>query len=266
MKEIFLIDNKLENPKQPVLVLRIGDEHLSYAIVDKSNSTLHQLSYYEVENYADEILINCWNSQSILQQYFFEVQIAFDFKKNGIHLENTNIDKKADLLTSLFGNLNAETIITESIHGWHLENTYMVPEKVKQFLEQKFPAAKWRNQFSVHLLQTTTTEPIIRLEFRQRTFTLLITVANQLLLAQTFEYTTSADVLYYLLKCCQQFSLSQQTVGLYISGLIDKESALYKELCSYFIQVNFCDVSWTTNDEYPAHFFTSLNELFLCAS
>ncbi|MEN9547991.1 MAG: hypothetical protein RIR12_582 [Bacteroidota bacterium] len=265
MKEIFLIKNKLEKPTQPVLVLRLGDEHLSYAIADKSNATLHELYYFEVEKYTEDILLHFWHQQASLQQYFYEVQIAFDFKKNSLHPSSLSIENNADWLKNIFGPANDETIITETIEDWSLQNTYLVPASVKHFIDQKFPTAKWRNQFTQQLSAIENAAPILKVEFRQRTFTVLITAHKQLLLAQTFEYTTAADVLYYLLKCCQQFSLSQQTVSVYVTGLIDKDSALYKEMYLYFIQLHLCDVNWITKDEYPAHFFTSLNELFLCA-
>jgi hypothetical protein len=267
VKQIFVIDNKLETPTQPILILRMGDAHVCYAVADKANNTLHQLYYYEVETWSSESLANFWNSNLILQQQYFDVRVAFDFKKSSIHSTNTEIQHTKDLLAGLFGNLHEETIITEGISGWPCQNIYTVPQIVKHFVEQKFPSAKWRNQFSVLLLNLSPLpEGIIRVDFRQHTFTMAVCNDSHLLLTQTFEYATPEDVLYQLLKCCQQFSLSQQTVRLHISGLIDKDSALYKELYLYFIQVDFCEISWNTNDGHPAHFFTSLNELFLCAS
>ncbi|HNA96743.1 MAG TPA: DUF3822 domain-containing protein, partial [Chitinophagaceae bacterium] len=65
----------------------------------------------------------------------------------------------------------------------------------------------------------------------------------------------------------QQFSLSQQTVSVRLSGLIDKQSALYKDLYQYFREITFREAGWhTVEPEYPAHFFTSLNDLAPCVS
>ena len=88
-----------------------------------------------------------------------------------------------------------------------------------------------------------------------------------LLLSQYYPYSTPGDVVYYLLKICHQFSLPQQEVQLQLSGLIEKQSALYKELYQYFIKIDFRDASWNIPDsEYPNHFFTSLNDLAQCVS
>jgi hypothetical protein len=89
-------------------------------------------------------------------------------------------------------------------------------------------------------------------------------------MAQTFSYITPADVIYYLVKICHEFGFTQQAIRLAVSGLIEKESALYKELVHYFLNIRFREPSWQAPVEgeaqYPAHFFTSLNDLALCES
>ena len=59
--------------------------------------------------------------------------------------------------------------------------------------------------------------------------------------------------------------MSQYEVQLSISGLVDKDSALYKELYSYFINIEFRNANWTHAD-HPNHFFTHLNDIVKCAS
>ena len=104
------------------------------------------------------------------------------------------------------------------------------------------------------------------IDFRKDDFTMVVTKGSEFLFAQTFDYSTPADVLYYLLKTCQQFSLSQQGLQLQLSGLIDKQSSLCNELYQYFINVEFREANWNVSNKYPAHFFTSLNDLAKCAS
>jgi len=103
-------------------------------------------------------------------------------------------------------------------------------------------------------------------DFRTNDFTVLASKGSLLLLTQTFAYSTPEDVLYYLLNTCRQFNLSQQELQLQLSGLIDKRSSLYNELYQYFIHIDFREAGWNLKNEYPAHFFTSLNDLATCAS
>ena len=106
----------------------------------------------------------------------------------------------------------------------------------------------------------------LTVDFQKDNFTVIAAKGIHFLLAQTFEYVTPADVLYYLLKICQQFSLSQQELQLQLSGLIDKQSSMYNELYQYFINIEFRDANWKMINDYPAHFFTSLNDLARCES
>jgi hypothetical protein len=90
-------------------------------------------------------------------------------------------------------------------------------------------------------------------------------------LAQIFPYIKVEDILYWLLDICRQFSLPQTEVKLVLSGLIEKKSAIFKELYQYFLNIEFASV---TDDirlsgdfyEYPSHFFSSLFKLALCVS
>ena len=75
------------------------------------------------------------------------------------------------------------------------------------------------------------------------------------------------EALDIILKVCQENNLSQEQVKLSLSGLIEKQSVLFKELYQYFIHVEFRNAGWQLpGNEYPAHFFTSLNDLARCAS
>jgi hypothetical protein len=110
-----------------------------------------------------------------------------------------------------------------------------------------------------------TEEGNMYVDFRPDDFTVLLVKSSRLLLAQTYTYSTPEDVVYYLLKICAQLGLSQQELQLQVSGLIDSDSALYKELYQYFLNIEFRESGWQGN-EYPAHFFTTLNDLARCAS
>src|SRR5205814_6155262 len=108
-------------------------------------------------------------------------------------------------------------------------------------------------------------------DFKTDSFCAVATKGDSLLLAQIFSYTRSGDVLYWLLKICEQLSLSQAEVNVILSGLIDKQSAVFKELYQYFLNVEFAPVENDIRmsgdfEEYPVHFFSSLYKLASCVS
>jgi Protein of unknown function (DUF3822) len=172
------------------------------------------------------------------------------------------------LLNTMYGVLPGTHIISERIAEWQLYNTYAISAEVQQWVNKKFPAAQFWHQYSLGIKKINAADSggCLLVDFRENDFTLLAANSSRLLLAQSFSYTTPDDIVYYLLKTCRQFSLLQKEVQLQLSGLIDKQSSLFKELYQYFIHIAFREADWNAGSEYPAHFFTSLNDLAKCAS
>jgi hypothetical protein len=90
----------------------------------------------------------------------------------------------------------------------------------------------------------------------------------QLQLVQQYSFVSPLDVVYYLLKICTEFGLSQQDTLLSVSGFITAGSALYKELHQYFLNIRFAILETFLIDgqEVPKHYFSSLYNLSACAS
>jgi hypothetical protein len=137
----------------------------------------------------------------------------------------------------------------------------------------QFHSGKYWHNYSSALKGMSGTEGanVFMIDFKTGQFSVIIIKEQQLQLVQTFAYSESADVLYYLLKICDLFSISQKSVLLVLSGLIDKESVLYRDLYNYFEYVSFkrnpssIKLPYTFS-KYPSHFFSSLFNLAVCGS
>ena len=269
VKHLFHIENGANDNGQQVLSLRLGGKHASFAITNKPGTELCRLAYCSTEELDENELSEFVETYPCLLNNFYEILVSYDFPQsifvpfNEYKLEDAGLLLQASGATS--GNQN---IISELVTGWQLYNVYAVPREILEWIGKKFPTAKCRHQYSLHIknVNTVNTDSNLTVDFRKEFFTVVVTRNSKLLLAQTFEYTSPEDVLYFLLNICKQFSLSQREVKLQISGLVDKQSSLYKELYLYFINLEFREANWEAKSEYPAHFFTSLNDLAKCAS
>ena len=110
-----------------------------------------------------------------------------------------------------------------------------------------------------------------RLRFKDKDtqqFRVLVKKDHQVHLAQTYSYKSPLDVVYFLLKICYEFKLDQSSVFVILSGLIEKDSAMYRELHSYFVNLHFAEATSyeLPQNELPHHYFTSLYNLAACAS
>ncbi len=268
MKQLFHIESgKTENVLQ-VLSLRLGENHASFTITDKTGNELYELAYSSI-GWDKDNLADFFNNYPSLQNSFYRVLIAYDHPQSILTPSVIYQPETARLfLRTSHGVMAGSHIISEPISAWQLYNTYAVPREQLTWISQRFPAARSWHQYSlaVKKINAAGDSGHLLVDFRADDFTLLVAKDSKWVLAQCFSYTTPGDVLYYLLKTCRQFSLSQKDVNLQLTGLVDKNSALFNDLFQYFINLEFRGAGWNTGNDYPAHFFTSLNDLAQCAS
>ena len=267
MKELFHIKNDSSKNAEQVLSLRVGEKHISFAVTDKSGSVLYELAYCTADAWNENKLAELGAAYPALNSSFLVVIVAYDYPQSILTPSADIKPEEAGILlnTSYHNNQSPEV---EAIPHWQLYNVFTAPKEIQEWVSKKFPAAKSGHQYSQEMrnINAADNNGTMQIDFRKEDFTILVARESKLLLANAFEYSTPEDVLYYLLKICQQFSLQQQEVQLQLSGLVDKKSTLYNELYQYFIHVKFRKASWNVQGEYPAHFFTSLNDLARCAS
>lgn len=273
MKRLFYIKNdQSAEITQPVLSLGIGERHFSFAVSDKTGDELYSLAYYTADEIDQEVLSAIHSDHSELSRSFYTVQVSYDHPKN-VLVPNRLFDAHASksILDAMHGASAQSSLISEAVNEWQLYNVYAVPADVQEWVRRKFPAATYRHHFTLGIKSMPAVSPDrIVVNIHTDEFSFIAVKDNKLLIAQTHLYTSPEDICYYLLKTGHQFSLSQEQVQLSVSGLIEKESQLYRELYQFFVNVEFRLPTWTMpvmeEHEYPPHFFTTLNDLARCAS
>ena len=270
VKKLFNIEaGDIKDSLQPVLSIRLGEKHCCFSITDYNSNQLKSLAYYTDDRVTDLFLNKLLEAHEELNSRFYKILICYDyFTSNLVAFNNYKHEDAGILLQTMFGLTKTSSVISEPIAEWQLYNVYAVPEDVKLWMHQKFPSAKYWHQHTLNIKNSKTegTAGIFLVDIRNEDFTLLAAANNEIILAQTFQYTTPVDVLFYLLNVCRQFNLSQEQVKIKLSGLVDRQSALFSDLLQYFMFVEFRNADWKTETEYPQHFFASLNDLSACAS
>ncbi|HNR17200.1 MAG TPA: DUF3822 family protein [Chitinophagaceae bacterium] len=270
MKQLFTIENSHNDNVQQVLSLKFGNGHFSFVITNKAGDELYKLAYCKTEEWNSGNLHELLSFFPELKNQFYRIQVCYDFEQSTlVSLTDFRQEESGTMLKALYGVNTESVVITEAIPEWQLYNVYSAPAELRQWLQQHFASALFRHQFSFAFKQMDGrgNGGSLYVDFRTDDFSVTAMRSSKLLLAQTYVYSTPEDVVYYLLKICSQFGLSQQEAEFHLSGLIDKQSALYKEIYQYFIHVDFREATWNVQgDEYPNHFFTSLNDLARCVS
>ncbi len=268
VKQLLQIKAEDNDNQQPVLCLKAGENHCSFAIIDRSTHTLKSLVYYTAEKVTESRLDALLTAHPELTGPFNSICIGYDYHQAMLMPVHHPAPPK-EWMHAVYGNNgSASVMLTDQVTGRKLQNAFYVPAKIHEWMSTHFRRATFFHEYSiVPAMRETEGKNYLLADFQHEDFVLSVIKDNQLVLAQAYYYSTPEDVLYHLLKVCGEFALSQQEVQLQISGLVDKQSALYKELYQYFIHISFREPTWKApSHEYPSHFFTSLNDLALCAS
>jgi hypothetical protein len=151
-------------------------------------------------------------------------------------------------------------------------NVYRVPEELMTILLQNLTEVTFQHTYSniVKLAASNISafpSECIYIQF-YNTFIIVTVIKNgKLQIIQSFIHETTEDVLYNLLNISRRFELNIDDLSIQISGMIDLDFTLYKELITYFrhVEVQNVNKSGLLLDikEYPLHYFTPFFNLSL---
>jgi len=247
-----------------------GARHCSFAVMNYLSKELVEFGYYTSSQDENDYKSFFEGVESLNNRYY---QTAIGYDANESVQIPSVVYKYEDgqlNLDATFGKSIHTTVVSENVPGWNLYNVYRLPSSLHSAISWKFLSAKSWSIYSVLLKgHASKNEEVMIIDFKTDEFSVLILKNNMLLLAKTFSYTSPEDVLYCLLKCCQQLNLTQQTIKLSLAGLIEKDSAVYRELYKYFINLEFESLSAELKlaealAVHPEHYFSSISKLAAC--
>ena len=230
---------------------------------------LVEFGYFTAEDEAD--YLKFLDETGLMNHRYYQTAVAYDAIESVQIPSVVYKNEESQLhLDALYGKTVHTNIISENLAAWKLFNSYRMPASLHSSISRKFLTGKFWHIYTVILRNYSSHEAgTVFVDFKTDEFSVVVLKENKLLLCQTFAYTAPDDVLYYLLKSCQQFDLSQQQVQLFLSGLIEKDSALYRELYKYFINLEFESLSKEIKltaalTIHPQHFYSSISKLAAC--
>lgn len=273
LRPSFNIKSETEyNPANSVLLIIVGKSHCSFAVMNYLSKELIEFGYYTSDD-DEEDYKKFFEETEVLNTRYYQAAIAYDADET-IQIP-TSIYRYEDgplHLDVTYGKDVHTTVVSENVSGWNLYNVYRLPTTLQSAASWKFLSGKFWNIYSVLLKNhaNNNTETML-VDFGTDEFSILVLKESKLQLAKKFVYSSPEDVLYYLLKTCRQLNLSQQSCKLLLSGLIEKDSVICRELFKYFINVEFEPLTGQVKlsgalTVHPAHYFSTISKLAACVS
>ncbi|MFN2458028.1 MAG: DUF3822 family protein [Chitinophagaceae bacterium] len=264
---LFHIQAESGNDTGNVLLMEVGEDYCCYAFCDETSKSVNKLKYLSLKTL---------NNYDVVEQILKKENLAAETLNricicSALHpailfpKQYFNEEVAATFLTVTYDLKNVR-IAQDEVSELGLILLYALPEKLLQPLHNN--NVQYIHAYSTSLKSSKQSdgETDISVHFTPKYFRVILKKQQQLNLVQTYSYTVPLDVVYYLIRMFDEFKLSQQETHIILSGLIQEDSALFKELHGYFLNVHFDLPGDNTVDqqEYPQHFFTSMYNLAAC--
>ena len=274
LNQLFNISNDaVIEPALSILLIELGEKYCCLIIMKRQGFEAERLVYYEADE-GEKLLSNVFAAHDDFNRAFSDVLINYSFPQSvTVPSRYYNFGDSKKMLQLMHGNEQEDAVLVEHLPEWQMYNVYEVPKPVHGWISRRFHSGKYWHSYSSVLnnLPAGAGDDVFLIDFKTGQFSVIVIKSGKFQLAQTFAYTEPADVLYYLLKICNEFALSQKDIKLVLSGFLEKQSSLYRELYNYFVWVSFQEIPDFIKlshkfKEYPAYFFSSLFNLASCVS
>jgi hypothetical protein len=265
LKTVFSIGNT--NTDCDVLLLEIGEGFCCHALLKGKERAFQQIQYltfneWEVEAKLSPLL------DELKKENCEQVMVCSAFPQSLLTPRQGH--KNDYILLNVIYDSPSQKYLKDEIAEWQINVTYALPDFIFNLIKQRFRFAEFVHAYTPFLKVYNGFVAADQLEvhFTTQHFRVLVKKNKQVQLAQIYAYKTPLDVVYFLLKMCYEFALSQSEVFVILSGLIDQDSAMYTELHNYFLNLHFAQAPSFSLPEnaYPHHYFTSLYNLAACVS
>lgn len=258
-----LFDLEGSGEKAGSLFCEWGRGFCCMAGIDHDSASVTRLKYFSFEDPIQPVTVDKLTNElrgfAGTEKIFF----AFAFPEQVIVPRRY---KDIDFVQDLY---ETKEVMNDHVAEWQLTNQYSIPEEIRVAVTEQFTNAECYHVNSAVLKDFTghdASEQLI-VNISPKDFRVVVKKAGKLQLAQVYHYEAPLDVVYYLLKVVTEFRLNASEVLVVLSGLVEEESSLYKELHQYFHNLRFDTHSAFRFDHpHPAHFFSSVFNLNACVS
>jgi hypothetical protein len=266
LKTLFNLQSGKEIGSEHTLLLEAGSNYCCRAYVHKANNAIDGLQFVSFnETEAEDSISQLVNEKEKSVQ---NAVVCSAFSQ-ALLVPNKFFNDDYSMLDFVYGQ-PAQAYFHDAISEWQLTNVYAMPLGIFEAVQGSFSSVQFLHAYTpaIKVYNGYVADSQINVHFSAHDFRVLLKKNSAIQLAQTYGYKTPLDVVYYLLKISYEFNLAPQDVQLILSGLIEKDSALFTELRQYFNNVHFTHPPEMKlpDDGHPPHFFTSLYNLASCAS
>lgn len=252
------------------LLLKVGPDSFSYAIIDKScNQVKAVFDQQECED-AGAAFATKLKNDGYLGLPFKAVKIAL-YTENVIAIPDELYDPaQLNVYAKYFSEEQSDTLYVQPVAGYGFTSIFNLSGFIENTLSASLAASK-RYDHSAPLLALAKGKGpgSLLLDFTAGSFHVTCLQEGQLVFQRYFQVDNPEEVNYYLLLVISQLKLSNTATTVHLSGIIHEDDHNYQCVSKYFNQIRFHEATGNETDsrildDMPAHYYSSLLALDLC--
>jgi hypothetical protein len=258
------------------LIIDVGERYFSFVLYSSNDNEFVALEYYLFSSrQKQEQLKELLSSHTMLQLSYPAVQVYFNSAVGLLIPERFyDEDSSCRMLELVSGDMHRNMTLSDEIEGLNMRNVYSVPDYLREMLISHFPGAVYQHLHTGLLKKNMMLERKdnrMEIIFYPERIIVSLWKDNALLFIQGFNYETPEDVAYHTTNLAEQWKLDRAEIRVIVSGLVEKDSALFASVDKYFQFVETEERPEQFNydaafDRYPAHFFSPLFTIGTCVS
>ena len=265
MRTVFEILPSSFDPNTCKLLCEVSNEGFSFCIKDEEKNAFLGLGIYHFDTSKPAAgfpiaLQIVFHQKEILAKKYKKVCVVYSFAESVLVPSFLYEENDAGIMNTMFGDLQEhELILTDVLHGQSLYNCYRIPAAISEVIQHQFKELSTAHQYSLLLKKPAGEADGLTVIFYTKKIIVWLIKDGKHQLINTFNYQTAADVSYTLLNICSQFEIKNPR--LVISGLLEENSPLYKEVYKYFENVKLASLPEGNlySEEitkFPSHYFS----------
>jgi hypothetical protein len=281
MHDIRFLDETLDIRKTLSyhLSIQAGLDGISFVIFDPSIYKYIALKHYgfgeEIPEYKyPDYLQDLFTKDEFLQKEYLSIYCIWNNSRTTL-LPAVLFEKEK--LRQYF-EFNQVLNDLDELHYNHIKSLdahliFPIHHEIANIFIRQYPTLKFFNQAAPFIEYTlnhkTGSSDSAHLNIHDSFFDILVIRNNSLVLHNTFNFRYEQDLAYFIMNVYDKVLLDPASVPVYISGTIEKKSALINWIRKFIKTVNFCEQDNRFHyshafNRIPDHFFINLFNLYLC--
>ncbi len=234
----------------------IAQDGLSFCVLNKKKNS--------IENFHTQSFSKVLNPEKILEELkkSFKFHLSEETKQeiqqvkviysNALYSIVPNAyfseENLTDYLKFNIKILKTDFIAFDNLEAIEAKNVFIPYTNINNYLLDNFGEFNYKHASTLFIEQfseiSKNTEAYVYVE--KNMLSLYIFQNKKLLLANSFEYFTPQDFIYYILFCLEQLKLDTKKVQLKILGKINETDSTYNYLYTYIKEIEFFNTSFLT--------------------